>query len=223
MITLCGFALSNYYNKVKLALLEKGLHFSEENVRTGSTEEAVLRDSPLAKIPFLRSERGALCESQAIIEYLEVLQPEPALLPADPFEAAKVREIATFLDWHLEMTARELYPQAFFGGQVSAATKERVRQRLQRNLAAFKRLAKFTPFVAGETFTLADCAAIPHLPLVALSSKIVLGEDLVAAAGIDWKAYLKASADRPSVQRVSADRKLAEQEFAAARASKPAA
>ena len=30
MLTLCGFSASNYYNKVKLALLEKGLPFTEE-------------------------------------------------------------------------------------------------------------------------------------------------------------------------------------------------
>jgi glutathione S-transferase len=30
MLTLCGFAASNYYNKVKLALLEKGVTFEEQ-------------------------------------------------------------------------------------------------------------------------------------------------------------------------------------------------
>ncbi|MFX7832924.1 glutathione S-transferase N-terminal domain-containing protein, partial [Acinetobacter baumannii] len=34
MITLCGFPMSNYYNKVKLALLEKGIPFTEEGVKT---------------------------------------------------------------------------------------------------------------------------------------------------------------------------------------------
>ena len=29
MLTLCGFSVSNYYNKVKLALLEKGIPFNE--------------------------------------------------------------------------------------------------------------------------------------------------------------------------------------------------
>ncbi len=29
MITLCGIPLSNYYNKVKLVLLEKGIPFTE--------------------------------------------------------------------------------------------------------------------------------------------------------------------------------------------------
>ena len=28
MLTLCGFPISNYYNKVKLALLDKGIPFA---------------------------------------------------------------------------------------------------------------------------------------------------------------------------------------------------
>ena len=32
MLTLCGFSASNYYNKIKLALLEKNLPFTEELV-----------------------------------------------------------------------------------------------------------------------------------------------------------------------------------------------
>ena len=39
MLTLCGFPLSNYYNKVKLALLEKGADFVEEDVGTGKKDE----------------------------------------------------------------------------------------------------------------------------------------------------------------------------------------
>ena len=39
MITLCGFSLSNYYNKVKLVLLEKGIPFTEERVMTKSNDE----------------------------------------------------------------------------------------------------------------------------------------------------------------------------------------
>ena len=30
MLTLCGFGASNYYNKVKLVLLEKGIAFEED-------------------------------------------------------------------------------------------------------------------------------------------------------------------------------------------------
>lgn len=210
MLTLCGIAYSNYYNKVKLMLLEKGVPFTEEVVKTHLKDEAVLACSPLAKVPFLKTERGALCESQVINDYLEAAYPNPPLVPADPFDAAKVRELVTFVDLHLELVARELYPQAFFGGQVDEATQARVRKKLVKHIAGFKRLAKFSPYVAGEAFTLADCSAFVSLPLVAMASKLVLGEDLLAAAGIDWKAYVKTVGERPSAQKVTADRKAAE-------------
>lgn len=210
MLTLCGFPISNYYNKVKLALLEKGVPFNEEVVPVYSTQDAVLAASPLAKIPYIRTPQGGLCESQAIMEYIEAAYPQPPLLPADPFAAAKVRELITFIDLHLELVARELYPQAFFGGTVSESTQARVRKQLEKNIAAFKQLAKFSPYVAGDKFTQADCAAWASLPLVGMASRAVLGEDLLLAAGVDYKPYIKLMGERPSVQKVAADRKAAQ-------------
>ena len=206
-ITLCGFAVSNYVNKVKLVLLEKNLPFTEERVVPGHKPDDLLAASPLGKVPFIRTEHGTLCESNAIVEYLEALAPTPALLPHDPWAAAKVRELALFIDMHLELVARELYAQAFFGGTVGDSQKARVHKLLVRNITGFKRLARFSPYVAGDAFSLADCSAYVSLPLVALASKIVYGEDLLAAQGVEWKAYAKRIAQRPSAQRVDADRK----------------
>lgn len=207
MITLCGISLSNYYCKVKLALLEKGIPFTEERVATGSTDEAVLAASPLAKVPFIRTPQGPLCESQVIVDYLEAAYPQVPLIPADPYAAAKVRELIAFIDLHLELVARDLYGQAFFGGTVSDGTKERVRKQLTKNIQAFKRLAKFAPHVAGESFTMADCAAWVSLPLVGQATKLVLGEDLLLAGGVDWKGYAKLVGERPAAVKVAADRK----------------
>ena len=217
MLVLCGFPISNYYNKVKLALLEKGVEFREEDVATGSKDPAVLAASTLAKIPFIRTDAGTLCESQPILEYIESAYPQPPLVPGDAFAAAKVRELVTFIDLHLELVARELYPKAFFGGAISEGNAARVRQLLTRNIAAFQRLARFAPYVAGSEFSQADCAAWASLPVIAMATKLVYGEDLLAAAGMDWKAYQRFVGERPSAQRVTADRK-AWQERAAARA-----
>ena len=207
MLTLCGFPISNYYNKVKLALLEKGVPFIEEIVPTLSTDEAVLAASPLGKIPFIRTPQGGLCESQAIMEYIESAYPQPPLLPADAFAAAKVRELIVFIELHLELVARELYPQAFFGGTVSDAVKDRVKKQLVKNIAAFKQLAQFSPYVAGDMFTQADCSAFASLSVVGMATKAVLGEDLLLAAGIDYKPYLRLIGERPSAKKVLADRK----------------
>ncbi len=210
MLTLCGSPVSNYYNKVKLALLEKGVAFAEERVAIHSTSEAVLAASPLAKIPYLRTPQGGLCESQAIMEYIEMAYPQPPLLPVDAFAAAKVRELSIFIDLHLELLARELYTQAFFGGTVSASAQARVRRQLEKNIVGFKRIARFSPYVAGDTFSQADCAAFASLPLVGMATRAVYGEDLLLAAGVDYKAYIKLIGERPAAQKVVAGRKAAQ-------------
>lgn len=202
MLKLCGFAASNYYNKVKLALLEKGVPFEEDLVWVGGADTAC---SPLGKVPYLKTAHGSLCESSVLMEYIEAAYPQPPLLPADPFAAAKVRELCVFLELHVELVARNLYAEAFFGGQVSDAAKAKVSQQLRKNLAALGTLATFSPYVAGDAFTLADCAAIVHLPLVGSATKIIYGEDYLAA--LPARDYLKRMGERPQVQRVNAERK----------------
>ena len=202
MLTLCGFAASNYYNKVKLALLEKGVAFDEELAWVGQTDKAA---SPLGKVPYLKTDAGPLSESTVILEYIEDAYPARALLPADAFQKAKVREILRYLELHLELVARNLYGEAFFGGKVSDAAKEKTGEQLTKNVAAFSQLVKFSPFIAGDTFTLADCAAAVHLPLVSSATKIIYGRDCLADLPV--RDYLKLLGERPAVQTVNADRK----------------
>ncbi|RZL60832.1 MAG: glutathione S-transferase [Variovorax sp.] len=205
MITLIGFAASNYYNKVKLALREKGVRFDEELAWLGETDLAA---SPLGKVPYLRTPEGMLCESSAINEYIEAAYPEVPLLPAEPFAAAKVRELVIYLELHLELVARNLYPEAFFGGKVSDGLKQLTAKQLGKNISAFGKLARFdTPFIAGEQLTLADCAAVCHLPLLAGATKVIYGQDMLAEHLPAARDYLKRMNARPQVAAVNADRK----------------
>ncbi len=210
-ITLHGFAMSNYYNKVKMALLEKGVAFAEAYDAPQKPSGGMQAASPLKKIPYLVTPQGTLCESQVIVDWIEDTYPSPSLMPADPFAAAKVRELTTFIDWHLEITARQLYGMAFFGAPpLSPENTARIRKQIERMIEGFKQLARFSPYVAGDTFTQADLSAFNNLPLVGLATKTVYGEDLLLAAGVDYKAYLKVVGERPSAQKVVADRKQAQ-------------
>jgi len=202
MLKLAGFAASNYYNVVKLALLEKGVPFEEQLAWLGETDPAA---SPLGKVPYAITEHGPISESTVLLEYVEARYPERPLLPADPYLAAKVRELLRYIELHLELVARNLYPEAFFGGKVSDSLKQKLRPQLEKNIAAFGKLARFSPFIAGERFTLADCAAAMHLPVLGGACKIIYGEDLLAALPV--KDYLKRVGERPAVQKVNADRK----------------
>jgi glutathione S-transferase len=216
MLTLCGFGASNYYNKVKLVLLEKDIAFDEDLKWVGQVD---LDASPLGKVPYLKTDEGTLCESAVMVEYLEHKYTAHPLLPQDPFAAAKARELHIFLDLHLELVARELYAEAFFGGKVSDAVKEKVGKQLKKNVAAFAQLAKFEPFIGGSELTLADCAAAVNLPLVTAVSKTIYGNDFLADLPV--KSYMKMWSERPSMQRVQADRKANNELFLARMQSKP--
>lgn len=208
MINLCGFAISNYYNKTKLAMLEKGIDFTEEQVFP-SQDEALLKRSPLGKIPFIETERGSLSESQVILEYMEEVYPEKPLYPADSFERAKCRELIQHLELNIELHARRLYKEAFFGGTVSEETKNEVKERLEIGLKGLTRLAKFSPFIAGDTYTAADCVAWLHFFMVSLTTQKIYGTDMVAAHFPNVAGYMQFIETRPAVQKVAAGRAAA--------------
>ena len=215
MLKLHGFAASNYYNKVKLALIEKHIAF-EEVLQWADGSAALLAASPLGKIPYLETEHGFISETQAISGYLEAKFPEHPLMPADSYAAAKVREIIAFTDLYLEWEARRTYGWAFFGGSPDEAVNLQVAARLGKAVPALTKLLRLAPFAAGSTFTLADCALAVHLPLVGLAGKVALGRDVYA--GTPLKDYIAMLGERPAVQRVNADRKLNSELLLAARA-----
>jgi glutathione S-transferase len=204
MLTLCGFSASNYYNKVKLALLEKEVPFQEKLVWVDRSP-ALLEKSPLGKVPYFEIGDKVLFESQVMLEYVEATYPQKPLLPADTFEAARIRELIQYMELHLELVARELYAEAFFGGKISDETKVRVQKLLKRTIAGFGRIARFSPYIAGDQFTMADCAAICHLPMVGMATKAIYGEDMMAEYPV--RDYLKQVGERPTVRQVTADRK----------------
>jgi glutathione S-transferase len=202
MLKLCGFAASNYYNKAKLAMLEKGVPFEEELVWSSQNEDLLVK-SPMGKVPFLVTDKGVLTESQVLVEYIEAAYPDHPLLPRDPYEAAKVRELMVYMELHLELVARELLGEALFGGKLSNEAKATVKEKMHKGVKAFARIAKFGPFIAGNEFTLADCAAVFHFPLMSLACNKIYGEDLLAPLNLG--PYLQMMGERPHVKKAMAD------------------
>jgi glutathione S-transferase len=210
MLKLCGFRVSNYHNKVRIALLEKGIACEENWSVTPSQKEEYLALSPMGKVPYLEVDGARLCESEVILEYLEEVYPQKPLLPKNPLARARVRELVTVIELHLELVARRLYPGVFFGGTVSDGTRQSVEKDLAKGVRALKALAKFDPYIAGKELTLADCAAAVHLPLVSLSTKLAYGRDVLEGIA-QVKPYLKMLGERPAFATVNADRKAAQE------------
>lgn len=200
-----GFTVSNYYNMVKMALLEKGMAFDEVLARP-SQDAAYLLHSPMGKVPCLETEHGFITETAVILEYLEDLGQGPALYPEDPFERARVREIMHYLEIYIELPARQLYGDAFFSSPATDETKARVRKTLERGLLALAQLTDDSPYMCGDKLTYADVFYYFTMTVFSRMAKISLA----------WDAYnevpglrkrIELLAQRESVQRVHADQK----------------
>jgi glutathione S-transferase len=211
MLKLCGFRISNYHNKVRIVLLEKGIAFEEDASQKPAQTDEYLARSPMGKVPLLELDGGGrLSESQVICEYLEEAYPQNALLPKDPFARAKVRELVMHMELHLELVVRRLYGQVYFQrAKLSEEASQAVQRDLGKGVRAFGQLAKFEPYIAGKDLTLADCAAFVHLPLVSLTTKLAYGRDFLEDQP-QVKPYLKMLGERPAFHRVNEERKAAQ-------------
>ena len=209
MLKLCGFRISNYHNKARLALLEKGVaHEEDDKCALPLKDAAQLDASPMGKVPWIEDGGLKLSESQAICEYLEDAYPQKPLYPKDAAARAKVRELMIYLEMHLELVARRVYGEAFFGGKASEDTKKEVERDLAKGVHGLKALVKFDPFIAGKDLTYADCAAAVHLPLVSMATKICYGRDFIEDLP-QAKSYLKMLGERPAFKLVGDERKAA--------------
>lgn len=214
MLTLYGTLISNFYNKVKLALLEKGIPFTEE-FAAPSQDEAMLERSPMGKIPYIKDSNEFIFESNVILDYVEALYPQKnRLMPGTPWSAAVCRSIVSVIELYLDGPARRLMGAAFFGGKTTPEEIAKVQQDLARGTAALKRIAKFGPYMAGGDLTYADIAAITNLPLISSVMTMVGAEDPFK----DWpelQTYYAFMRTRPHVQRVEAEANEARQKFLA--------
>jgi len=204
MIKLYGAPISNYYNMVKVALIEKGIDF-EEVLTPPSQDPAYLNQSPMGKIPCIETPDGFLSESLPILEYLESLESDAPLLPLDAFAQAKAREISQVIELNVELVARRGLG-GLRGKPVADLTISEMQRDLPKGCAAVARLTQFGPFICGETFTYADIVGFFSLILANRIAIAVADTDLMALIP-GAQAWFEMMQSRPSVARALADQK----------------
>ena len=218
MLKLYGFSVSNYYNMIKLALLEKGLPFEEVTFYPAQTAES-LAISPRGKVPVLGVDGGYINETAIILEYLELTQKGTPLLPSDPFERAQVLAIAKEIELYIELPGRACYGEAFFGMTLPDAIKEKTQSELLLGFAALGRHGTFSPSVAGDSLSIADLYFLYSVPLACAVGQKLFGIDLLAEMP-QAKALLERLEQNPHVQKIAADKDAAMPAFLAMIAAK---
>jgi glutathione S-transferase len=94
-LTLYNFSASTCSQSVRFVLIEKGLEFEDYRMNSPAGEhlrEPYISLNPNGVVPTLVHDGEPVCDSTVIMEYLDEIAPEPAMVPKDAIGRAKVRE-----------------------------------------------------------------------------------------------------------------------------------
>jgi glutathione S-transferase len=151
---------SPYARKVRIALLEKGIPFELHTEVPWHADTATPAYNPLEKLPVLvLSDGTGIYESRFILEWLEVMHPDPPLLPRDPHAALAARQVEVLADGICDATVLLFFERR--RAQPSEPWMARQRRKVDGGLAALAKLAEArgpAP-LAGDAFGLAEIAA----------------------------------------------------------------
>lgn len=205
VLKLYGFAASNYFNMVQLALLEKRLPFEIVALHGCQNPEA-LAISARGKVPVLGTPEGFISETDVILRYIEDTHADHPLVPAEPFARAQAWTIAKEIELYIELPARLCYVEVIFGGRPTPADlKAKARRDLIKGFTALAQRGRFAPYVAGEQFTVADIYFLYSVDLAQRVGEQLFGLDLLGQVP-GARALLEHLAQRPDVQHVAAAR-----------------
>lgn len=169
--------LYNYFRssasfRVRIALALKGMAYDYLPVHLVKAEhkgDAYTAISADHLVPLLETDSGdRLSQSMAIIEYLDDLQPEPRLLPADALARARVRALAQSIacEIHPLNNLRVLKYLVRDMKSTEEAKTTWYRHWCREGLVAFERQLAALPaatYCFGDTPTLADCCLVPQI------------------------------------------------------------
>jgi glutathione S-transferase len=167
-VKLFTFATSPYARKVRIVLDHKGIPYEPlERCYSLDRKEDLRSASNRAEVPVLVLDDGrTIPDSTIICEYLEQVYPSPAIFPKDAYERSRMRRIEDLCDRTFDAVGYGYYlgvlrkdaPEADAMRQAAVQECEKLLQVLEGEL-------NDRIYFCGETPSVADFAAICHVPL----------------------------------------------------------
>jgi glutathione S-transferase len=161
--------LASFCHKVMIALYENEIPFDPVIVDFGDPRSTADFKAvwPIAKMPVLvDEERGAtVAESTIVIEYLDAFRPGPIrLIPKDPDAAWRVRFWDRFFDHYVHHPMQKIVGESLRPSDSGDPFGvDQARTQLVQSYDYLEGMLTPGEWVAGEDFTMADCAAAPAL------------------------------------------------------------
>lgn len=168
-LTLYFHPLSCFCQKALIALYENGTSFTPRLVNFGDTADRAefVKLWPIGKFPLLAdAARDRLVpESSIIIEYLARHYPgAAALIPPDPVQALEVRRLDRLFDSYVTQPMQKIVLDRIRpAGDKDPLGVDEAKDMLKRAYGVLEAELADRGWAAGESFTMADCAAAPAL------------------------------------------------------------
>jgi glutathione S-transferase len=163
-LTLYAHPFAAFCQKALVALHDNATPFAFRHIDLGKAEDRAALTAlwPFRKFPVLVDGDATIVESSLIIEHLDRHHPGPTRFIPD--DAAEVRLIDRVIDHYVLMPMQKVAtdPLRPAGGRDPVGV-EQARATLWTAYAWLEKRLSGRPWLAGETFTLADCGAAPGL------------------------------------------------------------
>lgn len=195
-LEIIGFARSNFVRTVRMVAEEKGVAY--EHVPEMPHSDVIKALHPLGQIPAMRHDGFELFESMAIAHYIDRVFDGAEMIPADAQAAALVNQWASFVQTSVDrLILRQYVVQYLFNkdadGNVVRTEIDQAVKRFPKMFGVLDNAIK-NGFLAGGTFSVADCFL---MPILAGAQMFPEGKEAFDGAP-NLKAYFEAHAQRPS-------------------------
>ncbi len=197
-ITLIGAPQSSFVRTVRIVAEERKIPY--ENTFAMPHTPDVKAVHPLGKIPVMRDGEVELCESRAIITYLDLKFPGPRLTSSDPLIAARTEQFIAMFNATLQPLLGPGYIGAYFFPGTADGSPDRTRidanmGKVTEYLALLAGLVKGGHLI-GNDFTLAEAYLIPVLYYL----KNLPETGAIIAKSIPLSAYIERHDARASIK-----------------------
>lgn len=156
---LIGSYTSPYVRKISVMLLEKGIPFDFINDVPHEPGCKITQFNPLGKVPALVTDDGEVFyDSPIIVQFIELMNVAPTLLPWQPLEALRVKQIEALADGVTDAAVALVLEGRRDPDKRNEAWVLRQREKLLRGLDALEKLAGKRTLLNSESLNVADIA-----------------------------------------------------------------
>jgi glutathione S-transferase len=187
---------------VFLTIAEKGHQAELVPIDLSTGEQRLpthLLRHPFGLTPVLEDEQGSFIEARAILRYLDRALPGPSLTPATSQAFGRMEQFIGIEQAYFSPSIMLFYYRKFLGRQTSSATLESARSTAGKALDLAEAALAKGPYLAGESYSLADIAWMPYLAIAEVSEQ---GELIAARPQVD--RYWHRLKERPAWQGLMA-------------------